>query len=322
MEQHSHGSDQANTKVAGRDDDHTPVPPSRRSKRAKKKRKVINGNALIAFVLVVVGLGVLLYPVAATQWNNFQQRRAADEYSQLEKQAPPEALNTAWDDAHAYNADLGQISVQDAWTTSDDEDSPEYKRYEKYLSVLSETDALGRVVIPSINSDLPIYHGTSEKALTRGAGHLYGTDFPVGGKGKGEGRHSALSAHTGLQDATMWDNLEKVQKGDAFYIAVSGKKLKYEVDDIQVVEPSDTSSIRREEGKDLVTLITCTPYGINTHRLLVTGHRVPMDPGDDSVFDGSGMQWQWWMWAILAAAALIVLMLIYWWRKSTKAAKD
>ena len=322
MEQHSHGSDQANTKVAGRDDDHTPVPPSRRSKRAKKKRKVINGNALIAFVLVVVGLGVLLYPVAATQWNNFQQRRAADEYSQLEKQAPPEALNTAWDDAHAYNADLGQISVQDAWTTSDDEDSPEYKRYEKYLSVLSETDALGRIVIPSINSDLPIYHGTSEKALTRGAGHLYGTDFPVGGKGKGEGRHSALSAHTGLQDATMWDNLEKVQKGDAFYIAVSGKKLKYEVDDIQVVEPSDTSSIRREEGKDLVTLITCTPYGINTHRLLVTGHRVPMDPSDDSVFDGSGMQWQWWMWAILAAAAVIVLMLVYWWRKSTRAGKN
>lgn len=322
MEQHSHGGDQANTRDADRDGDRTPVSPSRRSKPAKKKRKGINGNALIAFVLVVVGLGVLLYPVAATQWNNFQQRRAADEYSQLEKKASPEALNTAWDDAHTYNAALGQISVQDAWTTSDDEDSPEYKRYEKYLSVLSETDALGRVVIPSINSDLPIYHGTSEKALTRGAGHLYGTDFPVGGKGKGEGRHSALSAHTGLQDATMWDNLEKVQKGDAFYIAVSGKKLKYEVDDIQVVEPSDTSSIRREEGKDLVTLITCTPYGINTHRLLVTGHRVPMDPGDDSVFDGSGMQWQWWMWAILAAAAVIVLMLVYWWRKSTRAGKN
>ena len=321
MEQHSHGGGQANTRDADRDGDHTPTPPSRRSKRTKK-RKGINGNALIAFVLVVVGLGVLLYPVVATQWNNFQQRRAADEYSQLEKKASPEALNTAWDDAHTYNAALGQISVQDAWTTSDDEDSPEYKRYEKYLSVLSETDALGRVVIPSINSDLPIYHGTSEKALTRGAGHLYGTDFPVGGKGEGEGRHSALSAHTGLQDATMWDNLEKVQKGDAFYIAVSGKKLKYEVDDIQVVEPSDTSSIRREEGKDLVTLITCTPYGINTHRLLVTGHRVPMDPSDDSVFDGSGMQWQWWMWAILAAAAVIVLMLVYWWRKSTRAGKN
>lgn len=322
MERHSHGSGQADTEDANRNYDHMPTPPNRRGRRAKKKRKGLGGNALIAIVLTVVGLGVLLYPVAATQWNNFQQRRAASEYSQLEHQAPPEALNTAWDDAHAYNADLGQISVQDAWTTSDDEDSPEYKRYEKYLSVLSETDALGRIVIPSINSDLPMYHGTSEKALSRGAGHLYGTDFPVGGKGKGEGRHSALSAHTGLQDATMWDNLDKVQKGDAFYIAVSGKKLKYEVDDIRVVDPSDTSSIRREEGKDLVTLITCTPYGINTHRLLVTGHRVPMDPSDDSVFDGSGMQWQWWMWAILAAAAVIVLMLVYWWRKSTRAGKD
>ena len=322
MERHSHGSGQADTEDANRNYDHMPTPPNRRGRRAKKKRKGLSGNALIAIVLAVVGLGVLLYPVAATQWNNFQQRRAASEYSQLEQQAPPEALNTAWDDAHAYNADLGQISVQDAWTTSDDEDSPEYKRYEKYLSVLSETDALGRTVIPSINSDLPIYHGTSETALSRGAGHLYGTDFPVGGKGKGEGRHSALSAHTGLQDATMWDNLDKVQKGDTFYIAVSGKKLKYEVDDIRVVDPSDTSSIRREEGKDLVTLITCTPYGINTHRLLVTGHRVPMDPSDDSVFDGSGMQWQWWMWAILAAAAVIVLMLVYWWRKSTRAGKN
>ena len=92
------------------------------------------------------------------------------------------------------------------------------------------------------------------------------------------------------------------------------------VDDIRVVEPSDTSSLKREEGKDLVTLITCTPYGINTHRLLLTGHQVPMDPSDDSVFDGSGVQWQWWMWAILAAAVLIVLLMIYWWRKSLRTA--
>ena len=290
------------------------------NKRGGAKRKRLNANGYIALVLVVVGLGVLLYPVVATQWNNFQQSRTASEYSKLEKHAPPEALNKAWDEAHAYNKELGQISVSDAWTTSDDQDSPEYKRYEEYLSVLDQTDAMGRIVIPSIDSDLPIYHGTSEKALTRGVGHLYGTDLPVGGKGDGEGRHAALSAHTGLQDATMWDNLDKVQKGDAFYIAVGGKKLKYQVDDIRVVEPSDTSSLKGEEGKDLVTLITCTPYGINTHRLLLTGHQVPMDPSDDSVFDGSGVQWQWWMWAILAAAVLIVLLMIYWWRKSLRIA--
>lgn len=116
------------------------------SKRGGAKRKRVNINGYIALVLVVVGLGVLLYPVVATQWNNFQQSRAAAEYSKLEKDAPPEALNEAWDEAQTYNKKLGQISVSDAWTTSDDQDSPEYKRYEQYLSVLDQTDAMGRIV--------------------------------------------------------------------------------------------------------------------------------------------------------------------------------
>lgn len=283
--------------------------------------KKLNTNAIIALVLIVVGLGVLLYPVVATQWNNVMQARAADEYSKLEQSVPPEVLHTAWDQAHQYNAELGDITAGDAWTTDDDENSPGYQRYRKYLSVLSETDAMGRIIIPSINSDLPIYHGTSEKSLSRGAGHLYGTDLPVGGIGNGEGRHSALSAHTGLQNATLWDNLVKVKKGDAFYIAAAGQKLKYEVHDVSVVDPSDTSRLRREPGQDLITLITCTPYGINTHRLLVTGHQVPMDPSDESVFESGGLQWQWWMWAIVAAAAVIVLLLILWLRKVFGAGK-
>ena len=171
---------------------------------------------------------------------------------------------------------------------------------------------MGRIVIPSINSDLPIYHGTSEKSLSRGVGHLYGTDLPVGGVGDGEGRHSALSAHTGLQNATMWDNLVKVKKGSPFYIAAGGEKLKYEIHEISVVLPSDTSKLVREPGQDLVTLITCTPYGSNTHRLLVTGHRVPMDPSDNDVFNNGGPKWQWWMWAIAAVAAVIALLLALW----------
>lgn len=283
----------------------------------------VNTNAIIALALIIVGLGVLLYPVVATQWNNVLQARAADEYSKLEKSVPPEVLHTTWDKAHEYNAQLAEINSGDAWTTNDDENSPEYQRYRQYLSVLSETDAMGRIVIPSINSDLPIYHGTSEKSLSRGVGHLYGTDLPVGGIGDhGEGRHAALSAHTGLQNATLWDNLVKVKKGDAFYIAVGGQKLKYEVHNVSVVEPSDTSSLRREPGQDIITLITCTPYGINTHRLLVAGHQVPMDPAEESVFEDSGMQWQWWMWAILAAAIVIVLLLIYWWRKYVRGGKE
>lgn len=286
-----------------------------------QKGKKLNSNTIIALLLIIGGLGVLLYPVVATQWNNFLQARAADEYSKLEKSAPPEVLDTAWNEAHEYNASLGEVNPGDAWTTSDDESSPEYQRYRHYLDVLAETDALGRIVIPSINSDLPIFHGTSEKSLQRGVGHLYGTDFPVGGVGEGEGRHASLSAHTGLQNATLWDNLDKVKKGDAFYIAVAGHKLKYEVHDVAVVKPDETDALRRAPGEDLITLITCTPYGINTHRLLVTGHQVPMDPDEESVFDGSGSQWQWWMWAILAAAAMIIALLIWWLRKLSRDGK-
>ena len=177
---------------------------------------------------------------------------------------------------------------------------------------------MGRIIIPSIDSDLPIYHGTSERALSRGVGHLYGTDLPVGGVGRGEGRHVALSAHTGLQDATLWDNLPKVKNGDNFYIAAGGEKFKYEVHDVRVVVPSDTSSLKRQTNKDLVTLITCTPYGINTHRLLITGHRVPMDPADESTFGKTGIHWQWWMWAILVTAVIIIVLAIIWWFKFVK----
>lgn len=289
------------------------------AKRSSPKK--VNTNAVVALLLILLGLGVLLYPVVATQWNNYSQSRTAEEYSKLEKQAPPEVLHTAWNEAHQYNDQLERISAGDAWSTSDDENSLEYQRYRQYLSVLSETDAMGRIVIPSIYSDLPIYHGTSEKALSRGVGHLYGTDLPVGGVGNGEGRHAALSAHTGLQDATLWDNLNKVKEGDNFYIAAGGEKLKYEVHDVRVVEPSDTSSLKREANQDLVTLITCAPYGVNTHRLLVTGHRVPMDPAEESAFENSDMPWQWWMWAILAVVSVIVLVLIYWWRKHVHGVK-
>ncbi|WP_411707637.1 class C sortase [Corynebacterium sp. LaCa117] len=280
--------------------------------------KTPNTNAVIALALIVLGLGVLLYPVVATQWNNYSQSRAADEYSRLEKNVPPETLHTALEQARRYNAQLGEIDVHDAWNTSDNEHSPEYQRYRQYLSVLSETEAMGRIIIPSIDSDLPIYHGTSERALSRGVGHLYGTDLPVGGVGRGEGRHVALSAHTGLQDATLWDNLPKVKNGDNFYIAAGGEKFKYEVHDVRVVVPSDTSSLKRQTNKDLVTLITCTPYGINTHRLLITGHRVPMDPADESTFGKTGIHWQWWMWAILVTAVIIIVLAIIWWFKFVK----
>lgn len=285
-----------------------------KEKTTRKKKKQSKGNAFVAVLIIFLGLCVLLYPVVSTQWNNYAQLKAADEYSKLEKSTPPEILDTAWNEAQTYNIErLVSDRVLDAWNDVADESSPAYQRYRSYLSQLAETDAMGRILIPSIDSDLPIYHGTGERALSRGVGHLYGTDLPVGGTDK----HSVLSAHTGLQNATLWDNLIKVKEGDAFYIAVAGHKLKYQVDKVETVLPEETDSLRRIPGQDLITLVTCTPYGLNTHRLLVQGHQVPLDPKEESVFeDSTGMVWQWWMYAIVVASVLVLLLLIIWWRKN------
>ncbi|AEX47711.1 putative fimbrial associated sortase-like protein [Corynebacterium diphtheriae BH8] len=301
-----------------KNDTSTPTNPSTQATSSSHKKKKKKGNPLIAVLIILVGVGVLLYPVVATQWNNFGQQRAADEYAKLEKSAPPEVLDTAWEDAHRYNESRPvSAQVMDAWNDHANESSPEYQQYLQYLSQLAETDAMGQIMIPSIKSKLPIYHGTGPSALDRGVGHLYGTDLPVGG----ENRHAVLSAHTGIQTATLWDNLVKVKEGDAFYVAVSGHKLKYEVDQIKVVTPDHTDDLGREPGKDYITLITCTPYGINTHRLLVRGHQVPMDPSEEKVFEESTVVWQWWMWAIVAAAALVLALLAWWLRKNSRKAQ-
>ena len=286
---------------------------------AVKKKSGINWNAIIAAVLILVGLSVLLYPVLATEWNNRMQQQAADAYAKIEQSTPPEVLNKSWEEAHRYNAETGQVEIIDAWTGVVDETTPEYRRYRNYLSQLAGTEAMGQIAIPAIDSNLPIFHGTSDAVLSKGVGHLYGTDLPVGGVD----RHAVLSAHTGIPTATLWDNLVDLKVGDVFYIAVAGKKLKYEIHDVSVVLPHESDGLARVAGQDLVTLITCTPYGINSHRLLVTGHQVPMDPVEESVFEETGMRWQWWMWAIVAAAILTLLITLRWvWVLRRKSRED
>lgn len=166
---------------------------------------------------------------------------------------------------------------------------------------------MGIVKIPKIDVRLPIYHGTTQDTLAMGAGHLYGTDLPVGGKS----RHTVVTAHTGMPDATMFDDLNTLKKGDYFYFDVQGKTLRYRVFRINVVEPNDIRLLRCEKGRDLATLITCTPYGINTHRLLVTGYRVLPDPAN---VPGDHMQWSLWMTlfviSMVMSAVLMAMMLI------------
>lgn len=260
---------------------------------------------LVPVLLVLAGLCVLLYPVVATNWNNVQQTRVADEYSKLEQGVSQEVVDQDLTGALEYNETRPSSGILDPWTGQVDEKSPAYQEYEKQLDSFS---AMARLVVPSAQINLPVYHGTSDFVLQHGVGHLFGTDLPVGGAS----RHSVLTGHTGLQNATLFDNLTKVKEGDAIYIQAAGQKLKYQVFKTEVVLPDQVESLARVDGQDLVTLVTCTPYGINTHRLLVHASRVPMDPSDEKYFEDSGYHLQWWMWAIIAVAIVVLAALVAW----------
>ncbi|QNE89348.1 class C sortase [Corynebacterium incognita] len=269
-------------------------------------------KALLPVLLVVLGMLILLYPVVASQWNNVQQARVAKQYEQQLNHVAPEKRNEAIESARDYNKKHSGIPILDPWLNRLSKDNVDYQAY---LKELSGQPAMSQVVIPAINSNLPVYHGTDHGTLQKGVGHLYGSALPVGGSGT----HTVLTGHTGLTNATLWDNLNEVNEGDAVYLNTFGEPMKYEVDKIEVVLPEETDSLNPVEGKDLITLITCTPYGVNSHRLLVHGHRVPMDEADHKAFENtSGFVMQWWMWLVLAIVALILLSLLWWLRRNKR----
>ena len=276
--------------------------------------KTLPQKAVPVIVLALLAIGLLLYPVAVTQLNNWEQLRAADSYSSDIDDADEGLLAQQFAAAQEYNKTHSAGPILDPWLTRISEDNADYQAY---LSELNAHDVMARLVVPSADVDLPVYHGTSEDVLQKGVGHLYGSDLPVGG----EGTHSVLTAHTGLVNATLFDNLNKVKEGDPIYVGVSGERMKYQVNDIRVVLPHETDSLRPEAGKDQITLITCTPYGVNSHRLLVTAERVPFDEEAEQAFTPRGLHWTWWMWAFMAAALLIAIAATFWLYKMNKKQK-
>ena len=264
-------------------------------------------------ILLLAGILVLLYPVFATQYNNQRQERIASEFSAVAEQAGPDAVAENLRRADEYNLKASSSPILDPWL---DAQRPGTAQYQDYLSQLNLNDVMATIKIPSIDVNLPIYHGTDTATLDKGIGHLFGTALPVGG----ESTHTVLTGHTGLGNATMFDQLTSVKMGDYFYIETAGRHLKYQVTDIRVVLPHETESLNKVEGKDLATLITCTPYGVNTHRLLVTGERVPMDDetaaAEAAQVKGSVMKP--WMIAVLASVAVILLVAGILWLRSRK----
>ena len=286
------------------------------STQAPDKKKVPLKRRLLTIappILLLAGILVLLYPVFATQYNNYRQESIASQFSAVAEDAGPDAVAENLRRADEYNANAAESPILDPWL---DAQRPGTEAYQEYLSQLNINDVMATVKIPAINVNLPIYHGTESATLDKGIGHLFGTALPVGG----ESTHTVLTGHTGLGNATMFDQLTSVKMGDYFYIETAGRHLKYQVTDIRVVLPHETESLNKVEGKDLATLITCTPYGVNTHRLLVTGERVPMDEeavaAEAAQVKGSVMKP--WMIAVLASVVVILLVAGILWLRSRK----
>lgn len=275
------------------------------TKPAKKPKSKLR-RTLEPIALALAAILCFTYPVASTLWNNKVSKEISTAYDRLNRKQIASAREKILNAARRYNARHKSIITADPYNgTTDYMKTPEYKEYAKQLD--EPMGIMGIVKIPKIGVKLPIYHGSSQEVLAYGAGHLYGTDLPVGGKT----RHAVVTAHTGLPNATMFDDLVELKKGDFFYFDVQGETLRYRVFCISVVDPHDIRLLQRENGRDLATLLTCTPYGVNTQRLLVTGYRVLPDPVSAP---GDKLQWPLWMTmfvlALIGCAVILTTMII------------
>lgn len=231
-----------------------------------------NGVTLILVLVLLAGIGLLLYPSVSDWWNQQNQSKVVMQYAAAVSDMDEAQYDQMLSEAEAYNQKLSQTGA--IWNMSAEEE----QEYNSILNV-DGNGVMGYIRIPKIDVELPIYHGTDDSVLQTSIGHLAGTSLPVGG----EGTHTVLSGHRGLPSAKLFTDLDRLKEGDTFTITVLNKTLTYEVDQIRIVEPTDLSDLQIEEGQDLCTLVTCTPYGINTQRLLVRGHRVPNANGDAQV---------------------------------------
>lgn len=239
----------------------------------KKKLITISISLLMLF-----GLSLLLYPLVANMWNNHRQEELLSDYdAKLSEAVEDGSVDYEKEKAAAekYNDELIPCVLPDSFAVAAarGQESEEFKKYMSCLNLTGD-GIMGKVRIPKIGVNLPIFHTTAEDILEIGAGHLEGSTLPIGGKGT----HSVISAHRGLPSASLFTDLDKLEIGDNFFIEVLNETLAYEVDQILVVEPEETEALAVVEGEDLLTLLTCTPYGMNTQRLMVRGHRVPYSP--------------------------------------------
>ncbi len=274
-------------------------------KKKTRKDRIITG---ICIGIFVVGLAILLYPTFSNLYNKHVNRQLVTVYVNDVEEYTDEEIEKEFAEAEAYNKQHKVNTIRDAF------DNDEYIMSHPYDDLLnpSGSGAMAYIEIPKISQTLVIYHGTGSEVLEEGVGHVEGTSLPIGG----QSTHSVLAAHRGLPSAKLFTDIDQLEIGDQFYITALNRKLAYEVDQIEVVEPENTDYLAIEEGEDLVTLLTCTPYGVNTHRLLIRGHRFPyVEPDEDSV---SSINWTI-LYIIIAVLIILLIIILLILRKKKKA---
>ncbi len=256
-------------------------------------------STIILLVSFFIGLSVLLYPSISNYWNSKTQSKAVVNYEDMLARIKAEDFTKYFEEANDYNLQLSRLQ----------EPFLEHDTLDNYWTVLDITGngMMGYITIPKISQELPVYHGTSDSVLSNAVGHLEGSSLPIGGKYT----HSVVSAHRGLPSATLFTHLDRMEMGDLFTFKIMNKTFTYEVDQIRIVEPDDMSLIQIEEGMDYCTLLTCTPYGINTQRLLVRGHQVDTSQERSIYIANEAYQIDPLIVTPLVALPIIFVLLIY-----------
>ena len=268
-------------------------------------------SKIVIILIFLAGLSLLLYPLVANQWNNHRQKQLISNYESVvaDKEAAGNIDYAAeMKKAEAYNDALLPSILPDSFAVAEAQTEAD-SSYENSLNIAGD-GMMGIVEIPKIDIKLPIYHGTSDEVLQKAAGHLEGSSLPIGG----ENTHAVISAHRGLPSASLFTDLDQLEIGDHFLIHVLDETLCYEVDQILVVDPEDTSALAVEDGEDLMTLLTCTPYGVNTQRLMVRGHRVPYEEqtvaDEQTPLSGLSLHTNYLLWVIVGIVVTGVFILI------------
>ncbi|WP_232299732.1 class C sortase [Leucobacter komagatae] len=286
----------------------TSRPPRSRTRPAVRRF----GVPLVLQLVAMLGIGALVYPAAADWVASLSHNAERSGYVRQVESFSPAERSAGLEAARAYNEHLPGGALVDPYSAAGDTaaeaaDAAAYQAYEDVLRV-SDSGVIGEVVYPRLNIGLPLYHGAGEEAITRGVGHLYGSSLPVGGPST----HSVLTSHSGLVHASLFTKLPQAKIGDVFEVRVLGESKYYEVDGLETVEPFVTDSLDVVAGEDRVTLFTCTPIGVNSHRYLVHGVRVPPPPGADDhelAGDGRTAGFPWWALIFVGGSGAVAYLL-------------